>query len=136
MRSAMARRMGARGCVTGDWVRLGLRRPLVLDPHDFGVTAKARQATSDFPRSITDPTAIERCDPTAGTGAAPRSVQATRQQATIHLITHELGHAVGITTHTSDPADLMYQYTNDWRRDGRFSPGAAGYIKINNGGVQ
>jgi hypothetical protein len=49
-----------------------------------------------------------------------------------HVTTHELGHAIGITLHTQDPACLMYQYTSNWIRDRNFSQEATQLIRMNN----
>jgi hypothetical protein len=81
---------------------------------------------------ISDPSALpDRCDPRApsATGA-----QATKQQVVRLLAKHELGHAVGITIHTADAGDIMYQYSNRWDRDG-FSSSSASMITITNGGA-
>jgi predicted Zn-dependent protease len=50
------------------------------------------------------------------------------------LVTHELGHATGITSHTTLSGDVMYQYSINWVRDLNFSATAAGMITITNGG--
>lgn len=85
---------------------------------------------------VPDPTTIAgKCDPAAATGTGHAS-QATRRQVVRSLITHELGHAVGVNIHTTDPLDLMYQYTINWLRDGFFSPTAADLIQIHNKGLQ
>jgi hypothetical protein len=58
----------------------------------------------------------------------------TKKQVLKHTITHELGHAVGAAdaTHNSDPSCLMYQYSNNWSRDGFFSNSAKAKIQIHN----
>jgi hypothetical protein len=58
----------------------------------------------------------------------------TKKQVLKHTITHELGHAVGAAddTHNSDASCLMYQYSNNWRRDGFFSNSAKARIQIHN----
>lgn len=63
-------------------------------------------------------------------------MQATFRQVVRSLTTHELGHAAGINVHTTDAADLMYQYTINWTRDNYFSPGAAALLQIHNKGLQ
>jgi hypothetical protein len=53
----------------------------------------------------------------------------TKQQVLKHTITHEMGHGVGAatnSTHTTDAACVMYQYSNNWSRDNRFSNTAIG----------
>ena len=55
----------------------------------------------------------------------------TRAQVLKHTITHEMGHAVGMS-HNSDSTCVMYMYSNNWSRDGRFSNTAVGQIRIHN----
>jgi hypothetical protein len=55
----------------------------------------------------------------------------TKAQALKHTITHEMGHAVGMG-HNSDSTCVMYQYSNNWSRDGKFSSYAVGQMKIHN----
>jgi hypothetical protein len=77
---------------------------------------------------------LARCTPTAFSADSP---QATKQQVVRSLITHELGHAAGVNTHTTDATDIMYQSTINWIRDGHFSSTAAGLLQIHNkGGLQ
>lgn len=84
---------------------------------------------------VSDPTSVARCtNPAAASGPAP--AQATKRQVARHVVTHELGHAVGVNTHTTDSTDLMYQYSINWIRDGHFSPSAAGLLQIHNKGLQ
>jgi protocatechuate 3,4-dioxygenase beta subunit len=82
---------------------------------------------------VGDPTTLTRCDPKAPSASG---VQATFQQVVRSIITHELGHASGINTHTADSTDLMYQYSINWTRDGHFSPTAASLIQVHNKGLQ
>ena len=83
--------------------------------------------------TVTDPTPLPRCDPNADSAAAP---QATKQQLVRFLITHELGHNVGVNLHTTVATCVMYQYSINWTRD-QFSPQAADLIQIHNkGGLQ
>jgi predicted Zn-dependent protease len=81
----------------------------------------------------TNPTTLTACDPTLASAPFP---QATLQQVVRSVVTHELGHATGVNTHTSDADDIMYIYTTDWIRDGRFGTEAAALIQIHNKGVQ
>jgi hypothetical protein len=55
----------------------------------------------------------------------------TRAQVLKHTITHEMGHAVGMS-HSTDSTCVMYQYSNNWSRDGKFSSYAIGQMKIHN----
>jgi hypothetical protein len=88
---------------------------------------------------VSDPTGSDllgaplstRC---AATGPLAQYPQASKQQVMRFLATHELGHAVGITTHTTLSGDTMYQYSINWVRDLSFSATAAGMITITNGG--
>ncbi|HEV8614863.1 MAG TPA: Ig-like domain repeat protein [Methylomirabilota bacterium] len=121
----------------------------VYDAGSFGRQLSAMAALNDgcvqLPL-VTDPRQLARCtatDLTNGTfflglltdGVTP-DPRATRRQVMRHLITHEVGHGVGVTTHTGDASDLMYQSSNNWRRDGHFSDTAAGQLQIHNGGLQ
>jgi len=83
--------------------------------------------------TVADPTTIGRCTPTADTAASP---SASRQQVGRSVITHEVGHAVGISTHTSDSTDIMYMSTINFTRDGHFSDTAAALVQIHNKGIQ
>jgi hypothetical protein len=88
---------------------------------------------------VTDPSGLDllggkldvRC---AATGPQARYPQASKQQVLRFLVTHELGHATGITSHTTLSGDVMYQYSINWVRDLNFSATAAGMITITNGG--
>jgi Big-like domain-containing protein/beta-propeller repeat-containing protein len=111
----------------------------------FGLQLSAMDANNDgcveLP-FVGDPRSTSKCNPTAEFADSP---QATKQQVARSLITHELGHNIGINTHTTDSTDIMYQATNNWIRDGsqqfgatgQFSATAAGLIQIHNrGGLQ
>ena len=54
----------------------------------------------------------------------------TGAQVLKHTITHELGHAVG-SNHTQDSTDLMYEFSNNWKRDSHLGASAA-QVKIHN----
>jgi len=60
-----------------------------------------------------------------------RTHEYTREQVLKHTITHEMGHAVGMP-HNSDATCLMYEYSNDWSRDGAFSAAAKAQAQIHN----
>jgi hypothetical protein len=49
-----------------------------------------------------------------------------------HLITHEIGHGVGIGPHCNDATCVMYQWTMGWHRDGHFCNVCRGRILIHN----
>jgi hypothetical protein len=59
-----------------------------------------------------------------------------------HVVTHEIGHGVGMGIgdprytddlgHCYDPNCVMYQYSNNWKRDGYFCPYHQGLIQIHN----
>jgi hypothetical protein len=82
---------------------------------------------------VADPRGISKCNPATDTALSP---QATKQQVVRSLITHELGHAAGVNTHTTDATDVMYQSTINWIREGHFSPTAVGLLQIHNKGIQ
>jgi hypothetical protein len=85
---------------------------------------------------VTDPTKISgTCDTTAPVGTGHTS-QATKRQVVRSVTTHELGHGAGINIHTTDPTDLMYQYSTNWTRSDHFSDTAANLIQIHNKGLQ
>jgi hypothetical protein len=57
----------------------------------------------------------------------------TKKHVLKHTITHELGHAVGISaSHTQNASCVMYQYSNNWSRDDKFSDAAKIQIQILN----
>ncbi|MEI6149713.1 MAG: hypothetical protein WCS01_11485, partial [bacterium] len=60
----------------------------------------------------------------------------TKAQVLLHSITHEMGHATGINGafggHCNDSTCLMYQYSNNWKRDGHFCNDCRGMILIHN----
>jgi len=49
-----------------------------------------------------------------------------------HVITHEIGHNVGIDLHTADSTCVMYNSSINWLRDNHFSTAAKDLIRIHN----
>ena len=82
---------------------------------------------------VSDPTILQPCTIGADRGTSP---QATYRQVVRALTTHELLHAIGINLHTTDPTDLMYQYSNNWERADHVSDAAASLIQVHNKGLQ
>jgi hypothetical protein len=60
-----------------------------------------------------------------------RNYEYTKAQVLKHTITHEMGHAVGMR-HNSDSTCVMYEYSNNWGRDGKFSNYATVQMSIHN----
>ena len=57
----------------------------------------------------------------------------TMEQVLKHTITHELGHAVGVSaSHTADSDCVMFNVSNNWSRDDRFGDAAKSWIYIHN----
>mgnify|MGYP003694181447 CR=1 FL=1 len=91
---------------------------------------------------VADPTTLTLCSQSSNKPSLDDSAsapQATFQQAVRHVITHELGHAVGVNIHTSVATDLMYMYSINWTRadvatNGSFSPQAGALMQIHNTG--
>ena len=111
-----------------------IARRVIRTAQTLGIRTVAVHSSADAELPfVADPTTLPVCAPGADSAAAP---QATFQQVVRSVITHELGHATGINIHTSDPADLMYMFSINWRRDGHFSPQAGSLIQIHNKGQQ
>jgi hypothetical protein len=55
----------------------------------------------------------------------------TKAQVLKHTITHEILHSIG-AGHSQDSTCVMYEYSNDWSRDGNIGNYAKGQIKIHN----
>ena len=73
--------------------------------------------------------------PVAGNPASVDSrYEYTKKQVLKHTITHEMGHGVGAAdqNHNDDSGCLMYKYSNNWSRDGKFGSVAKGKIQIHN----
>jgi hypothetical protein len=111
---------------------------------DLSAMGPANDGCTQLP-FVSDPRSVPRCGPvgtaTDLTGPQGPFPSATKRQVVRHLITHELGHGAGVNLHTTDSTDVMYQYTNNWIRDGfnglgHFSSTAAPLIQIHNGGLQ
>jgi hypothetical protein len=60
-----------------------------------------------------------------------RNYEYTKAQVLKHTVTHEMGHAVGMS-HNSDSTCVMYEYSNNWSRDGKFSNYATVQMSIHN----
>jgi hypothetical protein len=56
----------------------------------------------------------------------------SKEQAVKMIVTHELGHNVGITMHTSDSTCAMNNESNNLIRDNHFSQSAAELVRIHN----
>jgi hypothetical protein len=57
--------------------------------------------------------------------------QYAKQQVLKHTITHEIFHAIGLY-HNQDNTCLMYEYSNNWSRDGHLSNYGKAQIKVYN----
>ena len=55
----------------------------------------------------------------------------TKAQVLKHTITHEIGHSVGMI-HNACSTCLMYEFSNDWVRDGAFTPTEKAQMNIIN----
>ena len=66
----------------------------------------------------------------------PADDEYTKEQVVRHTITHEMGHACGINgpwaSHCNDPTCLMYQFSNNWKRDGHFCNDCRDQLRIHN----
>ncbi|OGL28629.1 MAG: hypothetical protein A3G44_16850 [Candidatus Rokubacteria bacterium RIFCSPLOWO2_12_FULL_73_47] len=82
---------------------------------------------------VADPTTLTACDARAASASGP---QATFRQVVRAIVTHELGHALGVNVHTTDVTDVMYQYSINWTRDNHFSSQAGQLIQVHNKGLQ
>ena len=54
-----------------------------------------------------------------------------KEQVLKHTITHEIFHAIGVT-HNQDNTCVMYEYSNNWSRDGHLSGLGKSLIKVYN----
>jgi hypothetical protein len=50
----------------------------------------------------------------------------------MHTITHEMAHALAGPSHTNDPYDLMYRYSNNWSRHDRLCDYYRAMLRIHN----
>ncbi len=127
--------LGTDGQLLGDTYIPGSFGPTSTPPTALTVMDVNNDGCVELP-FVADPSAIAwGCDRTLVTLSAT-SPQAHKRQVVRSLATHELGHAVGVNTHTSDPSDIMYMYSNNWTRDGHFSTTATGLLQIHNAGQQ
>jgi uncharacterized delta-60 repeat protein len=61
----------------------------------------------------------------------PAQYEYTMEQVLKILITHEMGHAVGVSaTHTADADCIMFNVSNNWNRDDTFGAAARSQIRI------
>jgi len=56
----------------------------------------------------------------------------TMAQVTLHVLTHEMGHGVGIGPHCNDVTCLMYSETPNWDRQDHLCPRCQGLLRIHN----
>ncbi len=71
--------------------------------------------------------------PLLGTGPAvpPGTVQYLKPDVLMHVITHEIGHAIGVPgSHLFDPTGVMYYESNNWSRAKHFSHQADADIQV------
>jgi len=107
-----------------------------LDRNSFAADMTALDVNNDGCVELppaTDPTLLTPCDPHADVASGQ---QATKRMVIRSLVTHELGHSVGITPHSGDFTDAMFMYTINWTRYDHFSPESAAKVNIHNKGLQ
>jgi hypothetical protein len=56
----------------------------------------------------------------------------TLARVTLHVLTHEMGHALGIRAHCQDSTCLMYEATLNWDRQDHLCPRCQGLLRIHN----
>ena len=56
----------------------------------------------------------------------------TIQRVLMHVTTHEIAHALGGALHTDDPLCLMYNVSNNWKRDHHLSDYYRSLLRIHN----
>jgi hypothetical protein len=56
----------------------------------------------------------------------------TLSHVLMHTITHEMAHALAGPSHTNDPHDLMYRYSNNWSRHDRLCDYYRAMLRIHN----
>lgn len=105
--------------------------PKIEDLNPFNIDD---DAFAELPQQHGDPALLE------GSGRAPCEYDFTA--VVRHVITHELGHAVGMGKgdvsalnngwHCCDPTCVMYQWNIDWNRSGKFCPYHQGLIRVHN----
>jgi hypothetical protein len=112
----------------------------VYRPGQFNLDTSSMDVNSDVCVELPfvgDPTTLTACDPNADF-ADQSTPQATFQQLTMFITTHELLHAAGVNVHTTDAADIMYMYSINWSllRAGHLSPQSRALVQIHNKGKQ
>jgi len=60
------------------------------------------------------------------------SYRYTKGHVLKHTITHEIVHALAGPSHTEDPGDLMYKYSNNWSRFNQLSDYYRSLLRIHN----
>jgi hypothetical protein len=96
-----------------------------IDEWDFRFELSAFNVNNDFPVQVELPVVGSTAD-------IDPAFEYLLPQPLKHVITHELGHNTGVNLHTTDSTCLMYQQSNNFTRDGHFSPTAAALIRIHN----
>jgi len=71
-------------------------------------------------------------DPSKLTSGSLDTNEYSRKHVLKHTITHEMGHAAGVTIETSEPDCVMFSSSPNWHRDGNFGPTAKSQLKIHN----
>jgi len=67
-------------------------------------------------------------DPTA----VDANTEYSKAQALRHTITHEIGHAIGVPSHSDAPLCLMYKYSSNWNRQDYLSDWFRSVLEVSN----
>ena len=67
----------------------------------------------------------------ANPASIPQENESSLAQVLKHTITHEMGHAVGMT-HNANSDCVMFEYSQNYRRDHNFSDFAKNQMRIVN----